>query len=197
MAVLLKDTPSFIRNSIILAGLIHMYHLPDLREGIEWDEGKADLYTFGLNYDNENFKYVTIGVSSLHFPGGQSINHEIEISLSKNNVMIPHDDIHSMLTNIVLGIQQDEIILRDEEIINVEDVIPCGWNTTLLLVRQRITESGKPISWSVRDQMISLFSLIPIYAEEAEIISSIGSQEFERACTLSGIDLSNPSRLSL
>lgn len=184
------------RRAVLLGGYIRAWGMPSQRVVARRGNDAVEVCAFLAAGEGKLNRYATVGVTSLRRDGGALATWELYVVVPRDNGGISEAKVTSFLLDAMSYSLRSDVRFAVGETIPPSTIVPKEWKARALLLDEPRGEPEYLADVHLGIQHVKLLWIVPIHADERELILSDGIEAFDRAESASDWSLADPRRPS-
>lgn len=191
-----NDIEEDARRAVLLGGYIRAWGTPSQRVSARRRNDVVEVYSFPAPSEGKLNRYATVGVSSLRRDSGSLATWELYFVVPSDNAGASEARVTSFILDVMAYSLRSDVQFTIGKTIPSSAILPVEWNARAVLLDEPRGEPEYLADVHVGIQHVKLLWLVPIYADERDLILREGVEAFDRAESASDWSLADPRRPS-
>ena len=185
-----------IRRTFILGSYIRHWGMPAHRWISRHEDHAIEVYSFPPRADEVVHRFATIGVSGVSREDGNPATDEFCMILPPDLRGASDQEVVSFMLDIAIHCYRKDVRCDVGSTIPETPLMPANWKPKALLLDEPRGEPEELAQIPIGDQRVELLWLVPIYADEYELIKTKGIDAFDLLDAQSEWSVADPGRPS-
>jgi hypothetical protein len=185
-----------IRRTLILGGYIRHWGMPEHRWISRKENHAIEVYSFPPRTDEVVHRFATVGVSGVNREDGNPATYEFCMILPRELGGASGQEVAFFMLDVAVHCYRQDVRCEVGATIPETPLMPANWKPKALLLDEPRGEPEELAQISIGDQRVELLWLVPIYADEYELIKTKGMDAFDLLDAQSEWSVDDPGRPS-
>jgi hypothetical protein len=185
-----------IRRTLILGAFMRHWGMPEYRTITRREDHAIEVYSFPPRKDQAVHRFATVGVSGVNREDGNPANYELCMVLPRELAGASPEEVVSFMLDVAVHSYRKDVRCCVGATVPETPLMPAQWPPKALLLDELRGEPEELSHISIGGQCIEVLWLVPIYADEYEMIHKEGIEAFGVLETQSEWSVADPTRPS-
>jgi hypothetical protein len=185
-----------VLRSVLLSTYIRAWGMPQMRTVSQRQEHRVEVYFFPAAAGAVVSRYVTVGVSDRIIADGKSVDWELLMVVPADGSAGTHEEITAYLLDIMAFSFREDVDFQIGEAFPPSALAPPAWAARAFLVDEPRAEQEFLASIRVGMHEVKLLWMVPIHADEFELIKHSGLEAYDEIEEASEWSPADPLRAS-
>ena len=185
-----------IRRTLILGVYLRHWGMPEYRWITRREDHAIEVYSFPPRNEEVVHRFATVGVSAVNRENGEPANYELCMILPDELGGASAEEVVSVILDVAVHSYREDVRGEVGATIPETPLMPANWQPKALLFDELRGEPEELSHVSVGDQCIEVLWLVPIYADDRELIKNDGIEAFDLLDAQSEWSVADPKRPS-